>query len=57
MVQKALFSVTHKHIEDGISAAGMHMGFTSFLGHTGHPAKELSHLTYYKEKLSRADKL
>lgn len=57
MVQKALFSVTHKHIEDGISAAGMHMGFTSFLGHTGQPAKELSHLTYYKEKLSRADKL
>lgn len=29
LVQKTQFSVTHKHTEDGISAAGMHMDFTS----------------------------
>lgn len=27
LVQKTQFSVTHKHTEDGISAAGMHMDF------------------------------
>lgn len=47
-VQKAQFNVTHKHTADGIIAAGMHMDVASFLGHSGQPAKERSHLMYYK---------
>lgn len=54
------FTASHTNTEDGISAAGMHMNFTSFVGGVGRfgqPAKKLSHLIYYKEKLSTAGKL
>lgn len=34
-------------------AHGLHLGF--FLGHSRQPAKDLSHLIYYKEKLSAAN--
>lgn len=47
-VQKAQFNVTHKHTADGIIAACMHMDVASFLGHSRQPAKERSHLMYYK---------
>lgn len=38
----------------------MHVNFTSFVGGAGRfgqPAKKLSHLVYYKEKLSTAGKV